>query len=487
MLLQNNSSPVQNRVTVSPPKEQPWQHRSQSNENLEKYDKNGSKNIPTWLQTLTRTYGQVGISTTMAAILMMIMMLCFSVGDFRAEPSVTIGEEDDRIASSLNLLGTSVTKNQLRQASLRNGPLPPSSSMMTTEGQGPAWFAIVIGAGAAGLSAAYELYQQGIPNIVVVEASHRIGGRMWKDTSFVHYPIELGATVVHEPDTLNKIAGHKLNYDETPNGELFLSNYTYTDFFSEHVASVLEKDPNSDIVLGCQVTRVTYEADHPVNVVCANGQSFSAHYAVVTVSLSILQEGDISFQPRLPKNLVEDHPGKMWSGFKIFLQFSKPWFRDETFCLLECPGETPIGESYFWDYGVPDQHVLAGLVMGHPMERFRNMSEQEIVSYLLRKLEKKFHGKPISKWYHRHLFVNWTAQPFVRGTYASLGLEGPHNVQDQLFMAGEAYPLTQEQNGWVHGAFNSGRAAARMILSLERRKRGRRQHHHHHAAGRISH
>ncbi len=55
---------------------------------------------------------------------------------------------------------------------------------------------IVIGAGIAGLSAAYHLDQAGIETIVL-EARNRVGGRVWTDRSFADIPVEFGAELIH--------------------------------------------------------------------------------------------------------------------------------------------------------------------------------------------------------------------------------------------------------------------------------------------------
>lgn len=56
---------------------------------------------------------------------------------------------------------------------------------------------VVIGAGAAGITAARELHDKGV-EVVVLEARERIGGRIWthrdRDTPV---PIELGAEFIH--------------------------------------------------------------------------------------------------------------------------------------------------------------------------------------------------------------------------------------------------------------------------------------------------
>jgi phytoene dehydrogenase-like protein len=55
---------------------------------------------------------------------------------------------------------------------------------------------LIIGAGMAGLSAARELQHSG-KTVAILEARDRIGGRVWTDTRFAHFPVELGAEFIH--------------------------------------------------------------------------------------------------------------------------------------------------------------------------------------------------------------------------------------------------------------------------------------------------
>ena len=55
---------------------------------------------------------------------------------------------------------------------------------------------LVIGAGVAGLSAAYHLKEAGI-EATVLEARDRIGGRVWTDREFADIPVEFGAELIH--------------------------------------------------------------------------------------------------------------------------------------------------------------------------------------------------------------------------------------------------------------------------------------------------
>lgn len=55
---------------------------------------------------------------------------------------------------------------------------------------------LVIGAGIAGLSAAWHLREAGIA-ATVLEARDRIGGRVWTDRDFADIPLEFGAELIH--------------------------------------------------------------------------------------------------------------------------------------------------------------------------------------------------------------------------------------------------------------------------------------------------
>ncbi|MEM8910039.1 MAG: NAD(P)-binding protein, partial [Bacteroidota bacterium] len=78
---------------------------------------------------------------------------------------------------------------------------------------------IIIGAGAAGLSAGYLLQQRGI-DFEILEASSVYGGRMKRTTDFADFPIPLGAEWLHvETGVLDEIindASVTVNINTTP-------------------------------------------------------------------------------------------------------------------------------------------------------------------------------------------------------------------------------------------------------------------------------
>ncbi|MDE0653682.1 MAG: FAD-dependent oxidoreductase [bacterium] len=62
---------------------------------------------------------------------------------------------------------------------------------------GPDQRILIVGAGAAGLAAAGELQARGFENVVILEASDRVGGRIRTGSLGDGVPVELGATWIH--------------------------------------------------------------------------------------------------------------------------------------------------------------------------------------------------------------------------------------------------------------------------------------------------
>src|SRR5258705_11291990 len=85
---------------------------------------------------------------------------------------------------------------------------------------------LIIGAGIAGLAAAYEVSRAGI-NVIVLEARARIGGRIYTlhDESSP-LPIELGAEFIHgrPPETLAITELAHLSTPQVPNRHWYLRN-----------------------------------------------------------------------------------------------------------------------------------------------------------------------------------------------------------------------------------------------------------------------
>ena len=180
---------------------------------------------------------------------------------------------------------------------------------------------IIVGAGAAGLTAGFLLQQQGI-EFQILEASSIYGGRMKQTTEFANFPIPLGAEWIHvKPDILEEIVNDNsvdvevetTQYDPNVDYALYegeqlsmreigfredskFINSTWFDFFEQYVVpSVKDR-----IIYNTVVEAVDYSTG-AIQVKTQNDVYF-ADRVIVTVPVKMLQNGAISFTPALPNN-----------------------------------------------------------------------------------------------------------------------------------------------------------------------------------------
>lgn len=171
---------------------------------------------------------------------------------------------------------------------------------------------IVIGAGAAGLSAAIRLGAAGLSTLVV-EARARIGGRMFTHHDPVcHAPVELGAEFIHgrPPETWKLLQSKRVNMTEVGGDSWCIRNGALSrcDFFSQ-VDDILEKmderSPDESFVSFldrcCADPRVTAEAkQRALNYVsgfnAADPALVGVHWLVQSMRAEEKIEGDRAFR-----------------------------------------------------------------------------------------------------------------------------------------------------------------------------------------------
>ena len=109
---------------------------------------------------------------------------------------------------------------------------------------------IIIGAGAAGLYAAYILKSKGI-NFQILEASSKYGGRLGKLTGFANFPIDTGAQWLHGK---NSILGDLITKSNTT---ITLDDSETKYWFNNQLVNSLPK--NTDIFEGDNLPDISYK------------------------------------------------------------------------------------------------------------------------------------------------------------------------------------------------------------------------------------
>lgn len=340
---------------------------------------------------------------------------------------------------------------------------------------------IIIGAGAAGLSAAYLLKQQGI-EAQILEASSRYGGRMKRSDDFADFPIPLGGEWIHvERGILNEIVNDSsipIDVNSTPydpdvdvgllDGEQvdireigftidqkFIGS-SWFDFYEQYVVPSIE----AQISFNKVVNSIDYSGDR-INIKTRD-EEYTSDVVIIAVPVKILQKGTIRFIPDLPNDKKDDINGvTVWDGCKAFIEFSEKFY--PTFTGFTITPET-AGQKLYYDaaYGQnTNKNILGLFAVGTGTKPYVDLPDPELIEYMLSELDQLFDGKA-SAAYIKHIFQNWNEEPFANGAYVydyedwrrmrRLG----ESVDNKLFFAGDAY-FDGEDWSSVHVAARSAR------------------------------
>lgn len=348
---------------------------------------------------------------------------------------------------------------------------------------------LIIGAGAAGLTAGHLLNQRGI-DFQILEASANYGGRMKRTTEFANFPIPLGAEWLHtdrgifdeivndasiQVDTLTTLYDPNVDYGLFEGVRVSVSdigftidqkfiNSTWFDFFEQFVVPSIA----GQITYNKVIESIDYAGNEIV--VSTATETFTANKVIITIPLKILQNGAVSFTPSLPENkLAAIRQATVWDGCKAFIEFSEKFY--PAFVGFDIQPETD-GQKLYYDaaYGQnTTQHILGLFAVGTGAQPYIQLTDDALINFMLEELDAIFDNKASAN-YVKHTFQNWNAEPFANGAYVfdhedwrrvrTLG----ESVANKLFFAGTAYT---DGNNWgsVDAAAQSAKRAVEELVT----------------------
>ena len=224
---------------------------------------------------------------------------------------------------------------------------------------------------------------------------------------------------------------------------------------------------NVDIKLNHIVSQI-YWTDAILKVV-SNKTSFFAKKVLLTVPVSILKNQFIKFNPRLPKE-------KALSCFEMGLA-------EKVNIILR---QNPLSQNFSFIYSQDtlfnywlhtnmnlEYFVLTAWIGGRRVNQIQNFNEQKIKEAAIDCLSQfcPYSQKELEQNVCQTFYHNWTHDPFSQGAYSYLtpgSMNAPEllakPIDKKLYFAGEA-TAQNNQTSTVHGAFESGKRAAKEILS----------------------
>jgi monoamine oxidase len=426
---------------------------------------------------------------------------------------------------------------------------------------------LIIGAGAAGMMAAFKLSQKG-KKVTVLEARDRTGGRIHtiKDRDFFKQA-ELGAEFIHGdlPVTLallkeaniaietatGKMARHtngnftddqtfiehwdllveklqKLQKDETIGQFLnrefgddkyqgmrksvtrYVSGYDTADIYKASAFALREEWLNEDdgaqhrvtdgycamidylstktkesggqIFLNSIAKIIHWEKGY-VHVTTADGVKYSADKLIAAMPLGVLQahkheKGALVFEPPVPSYQNAINQFGFGAIIKFLLEFDAPFWEEDK--VTQASGKNLKDVTFlisdqeiptWWMQHSPTSGLLTGWLGGLPAEAKKNCTAEELLQQSLRSLENIFKiseaelRSKLIAW----KIVNWTTDPFTRGSYVYDMVETPEarkllmqSMEETIYFAGE-YLYEGPSMGTVEAALTSGVEVAERI------------------------
>lgn len=232
------------------------------------------------------------------------------------------------------------------------------------------------------------------------------------------------------------------------------------------------------------VTEIDYQGD-VVKVVTEAGEVLVADRVLVTVPITMLQQEFIKFTPAMsPQKVAAINAEEMPPGFKMFIEFTEKFYNDVTMFESLWGCLTTGEQSAYCDEAGPkglDKHIICLLARGPRAEEYlekvktfdgddKLSDDDKLVQVVLRQLDEMYDDKA-SKTYVKAVVQNWTAEPYIRGTYTTTIHPGRGSqlkervspLNGKVYFAGEAMNPAGHCVA-VHAAIESAYASLGVML-----------------------
>jgi monoamine oxidase len=267
-------------------------------------------------------------------------------------------------------------------------------------------------------------------------------------------------------------AADKINSDHAfrlPNGYHQVIEYLWRE---------AEKN-GAQIRLNSAVNTVKWGENGVEIVAGPEAEVFRAWAAIITLPVSLLKAGSVTFEPPIAAKQTALEKIEMGPALRVIFHFKSKWWNK----ILEKvkPLSQPLGFLYapqetiqvWWSNEPAEPALLTGWAGGPRAQKLGNLEREAVVANEIKTLARIFSVEPefireqiLSASYH-----DWLHDPLSLGSYTYMAVDGAdapeklaEPLENTLFFAGEA---TNFEGHWgtVHGAIASGYRAAREVAS----------------------
>ncbi|CAN9118273.1 polyamine oxidase [Alternaria alternata] len=267
------------------------------------------------------------------------------------------------------------------------------------------------------------------------------------------------------------ITGYNLTYYAFSEISNFCTDQRGFNTWLKHQASKFLKPNDPRLLLNTVVSNITY-SDTGVHITTSDGSCVEADYAISTVSLGVLQNDAITFEPKLPEWKQSAIATFSFGTYtKLFFQFNETfWPDDKQFFLYADPttrGYYTVWQSLSTEGFLPDSNIIFATLVDEQSYRIEAQDDETTKAEGMAVLRKMFPNttipEPIAFTYPR-----WSQTPWSYGSYsnwpAGTTLEMHQNLRanlGRLYFAGEA--MSAEYFGFLHGAWFEGQEVGERI------------------------